>query len=140
MTWRERIALVGLCSLSVVFAAAGSGWLRNVPDAERVRANPYAGRPEAIAAGRKLFSANCAQCHGADALGRKGRPSLRAGEVQKATDGEIFWLLKNGDRRHGMPSWSALPVPSRWQIIAYVKSLVESGASGEANRGEEGKR
>jgi hypothetical protein len=48
---------------------------------------------------------------------------LRTDEVQNAADGEIFWLLRNGSLRRGMPSWSALPEPSRWQIIAYVKSL-----------------
>jgi hypothetical protein len=31
--------------------------------------------------------------------------------------------LKNGNLAKGMPSWSALPEPTRWQVIAYVKSL-----------------
>jgi hypothetical protein len=43
--------------------------------------------------------------------------------VQKATDGEIFWLLKNGSLKHGMPSWSAMPEPMRWQVVTFVKSL-----------------
>ena len=43
--------------------------------------------------------------------------------VQNAKDGEIFWLLRNGNLGKGMPSWSALPEPSRWQVITYVKSL-----------------
>ena len=74
----------------------------------------------------RLFADHCSKCHGADALGRGKRPSLRSKEVQTATDGEIFWLLKNGNRRRGMPSWSSLPEPSRWQLVAYVKSLGES--------------
>ena len=139
MNWRQGISLASLCSVAAVYAATGPGWLRNVPEADRTRTNPYAGHAEAIAAGRKLFSANCAQCHGSDALGRKGKPSLRAREVQQATDGEIFWLLKNGDRRHGMPSWSSLPAPSRWQLVAYIKSLGESGATAPAVRQPEGK-
>ncbi len=64
-------------------------------------------------------------------LGRKKRPSLRTAEVQQAADGEIFWLLRNGALRQGMPSWSSLPEPSRWQIIAYIKSLGEYPASRE---------
>jgi len=140
MIWRRRLFFTIVCALGMAYAAAGSAWYRNVPEADRTNPNPYAGNSEAIAAGRKLFGVHCAQCHGADALGKKGRPSLRSKEVQQATDGEIFWLLKNGDRRHGMPSWSSLPVPSRWQIIAYIKSLGESGATGPADRPEGGKQ
>jgi mono/diheme cytochrome c family protein len=106
-------------------AADYSAWKHHVPDADRKRTSPYAGQSDAIAAGSRLFSDHCAKCHGGDALGSRRRPSLRAAEVQRATDGEIFWLLRNGDLRHGMPSWSPMPEPSRWQIIAYIKSLGE---------------
>jgi len=99
------------------------GWLEHVPDADRKRTNPYSGQSEAVSAGAKMFADHCAKCHGADASGSKKKPSLRTAEVQQATDGEIFWLLRNGDLRHGMPSWSAIPEPSRWQIITYIKSL-----------------
>jgi mono/diheme cytochrome c family protein len=116
-----QMAIVML--LALAYAAAESDWPAVVPDADRQRANPYAGQPDASAAGSRLFADHCSKCHGADALGRGKKPSLRAKEVQGATDGEIFWLLKNGNRRHGMPSWSTLPEPSRWQLVAYVKSL-----------------
>ena len=112
-------------------AADYSAWLQHVPDADRKRTNPYAGQSDAVAAGSKLFADHCAKCHGADALGSRKKPSLRAPAVQKASDGEIFWLLRNGDLRHGMPSWSAIPEPSRWQILAYVKSLGEVPATTE---------
>jgi mono/diheme cytochrome c family protein len=105
-----------------------TGWMKHVSDADRKRVNPYAGQSEAAAAGAKLFADHCAKCHGADALGSRKKPNLRAAEVQQATDGEIFWLLRNGDLLHGMPSWSAIPEPSRWQIITYVKSLGVSAA------------
>jgi mono/diheme cytochrome c family protein len=109
--------------------AADKGWLRHVPDADRARVNPYTSQADAIAGGQRLFAEHCAQCHGDDALGRGKKPSLRTREVASTTDGEIFWLLKNGYLAKGMPSWSALPEPSRWQIIAYVKSLGESGGA-----------
>lgn len=110
----------------MVCTAADSDWLSHVPDADRRRANPFAGEGAAAEGGSRLFADHCSKCHGADALGRGKRPSLRSKEVQSATDGEIFWLLKNGNRRRGMPSWSSLPEPSRWQLVAYVKSLGES--------------
>jgi mono/diheme cytochrome c family protein len=123
------VAVIVWAACTIAWGATKYGsWLQHVPDADRKRTNPYAGQSEAIAAGSKMFTDHCAKCHGADALGSKKRPNLRAPEVQRATDGEIFWLLRNGDLRHGMPSWSSIPEPSRWQIISYVKSLGESTA------------
>jgi mono/diheme cytochrome c family protein len=112
---------------------ADTGWMKHISDADRARTNPYANQADAIAGGSRLFADHCAKCHGDDALGRGKKPSLRSGEVQQATDGEIFWLLRNGYLKKGMPSWSALPEPSRWQIVAYVKSL------GEQTEGESAK-
>jgi mono/diheme cytochrome c family protein len=127
--YRQRIGCVAVVLLlSIACVAADNSWLSEVPAADRSRVNPYAGQSEAIAGGSRLFADRCAKCHGADALGRGKRPSLRSKEVQTATDGQIFWLLKNGNRRRGMPSWSSLPEPSRWQLVTYVKSLGESNA------------
>jgi mono/diheme cytochrome c family protein len=128
MNWQRWLYCATLIGLGVACAAASARWPNNVPEGDRIRANSHAHRPEGVAAGSKLFAEYCAQCHGSDAVGRGKRPSLRTSEVQQATDGEIFWLLKNGDRRRGMPSWSSLPEPSRWQIIAYIKSLGVSSA------------
>jgi mono/diheme cytochrome c family protein len=119
-------------SLSLVFAAlayatADGSWLKHVPAADRVRKNPYAGQSDAIAAGARVFEDHCAKCHGADAEGRGKKPSLRSSRVQGATDGEIFWLLKNGNLAKGMPTWNKLPEDTRWQVIAYVKSLGKNG-------------
>ena len=124
----------GAVLVLLLVGAVGSAWpeapwSNHISDAERNRSNPYAGQADAIAAGGRLFADHCAKCHGDDALGRKKHPSLRTPEVQQATDGEIFWLLKNGALRHGMPSWSSLPEPSRWQLVTYVKSLGTSPAS-----------
>jgi mono/diheme cytochrome c family protein len=124
---RATCLLAGILVL-VLCAAAGGAWPARVPEAYRHRVNPFAGRPDAIAAGGRLFAEHCAQCHQLDALGKGKRPSLRSHLVQRATDGEVFWVLRNGILAHGMPSWSMLPEPSRWQIIAYLKSLGPSDA------------
>src|SRR5580658_8202434 len=97
------LALLTATILLASLSLADDSWKQHVSEADRERTNPVAG--------------------GADALGRRNKPNLRTDEVQNAADGEIFWLLRNGSLRRGMPSWSALPEPSRWQIIAYVKSL-----------------
>ncbi|HEX3987335.1 MAG TPA: cytochrome c [Acidobacteriaceae bacterium] len=102
-------------------------WFQKVPAKERKRANPYAGKAAAIAGGKRLFEEHCASCHGTDLEGTPGKPSLRTPAVEGATDGELFWLLKNGNLRYGMPTWSSLPEPERWEIVAFVKT---SGSGG----------
>lgn len=97
--------------------------LSKVPPKAAVRHNPLESDPESVAAGAKLFEQHCAECHGANADGGKKGPSLRAEEVQQATPGTLFWLLTNGVVRKGMPVWSRLPEPQRWQLVSYVKSL-----------------
>lgn len=98
-------------------------WIKKVSAADRARSNPYAGNAEAIAAGRNLFLNNCAKCHGENAQGKGSRPSLRSERIQSATDGEIAWIVKNGNLYKGMPSWGGLPEQERWQIVAYIRSL-----------------
>jgi len=102
--------------------------LAKVPAKAAGRHNPLEADPEALAAGAKLFELHCAECHGANADGGKKGPSLRAQEVQQATPGTLFWLLTNGVVRKGMPVWSRLPEPQRWQLVSYIKSLGPSQA------------
>lgn len=87
------------------------------------RSNPLENDPQAAAAGAKLFQFHCAACHGQMAQGGKKAPSLRAAEVQQASSGALFWVLTNGVVRRGMPVWSKLPEPQRWQLVSYIKSL-----------------
>jgi mono/diheme cytochrome c family protein len=133
-----RVAM-SLLALVICLAAADGSWLKNVSPDDHAKTNPYSGQPATVAGGAKLFADHCAKCHGADALGRGKRPSLRSERVQKqATEGDIFWLLKNGNLGRGMPNWSAIPEPSRWQIIAYLRSLgSESAAAPVANSAPE---
>jgi len=44
-------------------------------------------------------------------------------QVQTAEPGAIFWILTNGVVWRGMPVWSKLPEPQRWQLVSYIKSL-----------------
>ncbi len=126
MEARKWIRIVGAAMAILMCVAADGSWLQRVPDTDRKRVNPFAGQPDAVAAGGRIFDDHCAKCHGEDALGNRKHPSLRSDRVQHATDGEIFWLLKNGNLRKGMPTWAALPEPMRWQVIVFVKSLGEA--------------
>jgi len=118
------VALAVLSLTAIAFGVADGAWLKNVPERDHRRINPYRGQPNAIAAGRRVFLDHCAQCHGEDAQGTKKRPALRSSRVQReASEGDLHWLLVNGNMWKGMPSWSKLGDPQIWQVIAYVKSL-----------------
>jgi mono/diheme cytochrome c family protein len=97
--------------------------LAKAPRKAASRRNPLEHDPEAVAAGAKLFDRHCAECHGETADGGRKGPSLRAHELQQATPGTLFWILTNGVVRRGMPVWSKLPEPQRWQIVTYLRSL-----------------
>jgi len=125
---RSAPVLLILALAGILFAEAGDGeWLHKVPAKDRGRPNPFVGDPDAPAAGAKIFAEHCASCHGEDAAGRiQGkhiRPNLHADRIKQATPGELFWLLTNGSLKNGMPPWSRLPEPQRWQLITYLKTL-----------------
>ncbi|HTB96330.1 MAG TPA: c-type cytochrome [Terracidiphilus sp.] len=123
--------LAGLLSVSVMCLAKADGkWLGKVPQSDHERTNPYAGELNA-AAGRNLFVNNCAKCHGENAEGKGTRPSLRSQRMRLASDGDIAWLIKNGNLYKGMPSWGGLPEPERWQIVAYLRSLNAGSSEGQ---------
>jgi mono/diheme cytochrome c family protein len=115
--------------------------LTKVSAKDSARPNPMEHDPDAVAAGGKLYDLHCAECHGENAEGgkenskrKKKGPSLRAPEIQQAPPGALFWLLTNGSVRRGMPVWSKLPEPQRWQIVTYVKSLNTSPAPASGTR------
>lgn len=119
----KAVLLMMFITVSAMCFAADGSWLKKVPPADRKRVNSYAGNPTAIAAGASLFHENCAKCHGDNAEGKGKRPSLKSERIKHASDGEIAWLLKNGNSFKGMPIWGGMPEPERWQIVAYIRSL-----------------
>ena len=103
--------------------------IADAPEKARARKNPFEGDVESATAGGKLFEQHCSDCHGRKAGGTRRGPSLLREEVQQATPGTVFWILTNGVVRKGMPVWSKLPEPERWQIVTFLQSLKPSAAS-----------
>ena len=97
--------------------------LSKAPPSAQSLKNPYEGQAEAAAAGRKLFVQHCAECHGQDARGLERASDLHSPPIQNAPPGTLFWALRNGRVRKGMPSWSQLPDQQLWQIVTYLKTL-----------------
>jgi len=82
-----------------------------------------AGRSDALAGGKKLFDQRCSVCHRSDGTGTSRGPNLTLARVQQQSEGALLWKISSGNTRSGMPSFSFLPEPQRWQLVAYLRSL-----------------
>src|SRR5512142_1222270 len=105
----------------------------SIPRSDQHRQNPMQPSAENLQAGRELFLAQCASCHGIDARGRTrmGRnlsprvPDLRSQDTQNLSDGEIHYIIANGVELTGMPAWKS-PQESDdqlWQLVLFIRSL-----------------
>lgn len=90
--------------------------------------DPWAGAPEVVTAGQKLFKANCAMCHGekGDLVG--GIPNARnfTKDPWKQGEGIIshYKVLQNGIPGTQMAAFKASLKPyERWAILSYVETI-----------------
>ena len=122
---RRTLGLLCLCiSASLLLCAAASSHWDRVPAKDHSRVNPLASHSDSVAAGSLIYREYCEQCHKADGMGDgKKKPSLRSDRIKSVTDGDLEWFLRQGDLRHGMPSWSRLPEAQRWQLVTYLRSI-----------------
>ena len=115
------LQFVGIAGLAAQTRQQERAW--TAPDRAASRLNPLTNQPELAAGGRKIFGQRCTQCHGADAQGTSRAPNLLSRRVQAQSDGALFWKISSGDTRAGMPSFSYLPAPERWQVVLHLRSL-----------------
>lgn len=83
-----------------------------------------AGNADAMGTAKRLFSTNCAICHGADARGATGFPNLRDHEwIWGGGDAEIKTTIAAG-RTAVMPGWAAVIGPEGVeQVSEYVYAM-----------------
>ena len=150
MSSRVRIALIAslVCVSFLVVEdltwAADPAVLRpRVPrdqiEAARAVTNPFPAGEEMIAKGKVLYEgkAFCKACHGPDGkgLGADIAPGTLKGPLPRnftdkkwqaaRTDGELFWILKNGSKRTAMAPFVPLVLTEEeaWQVLRYVRSF-----------------
>jgi mono/diheme cytochrome c family protein len=105
-----------------------------VPRAAREMKNPLPASDVVVAEGRDHFADHCATCHGNDG---KGDTNIGHGLYPKVpdmsdgspdlTDGELFYIIKNGVRLTGMPAWGD-PKDARgdkddWELVQFIRHL-----------------
>jgi len=101
------------------------------------QANPLKATPENISAGEKLYTNGakplaCVQCHG---INGKGDGKMAKGMTPKPrdfscqammkdiSDGQLFWIIRNGSKGTGMMGFKALKDDQIWQVVSYIRQF-----------------
>ena len=93
--------------------------------------NPVKPTPESIAQGKKYYGYDCAMCHGenGDGNGDVARDEkLKLSDyrdpaaLKDKTDGELFYIIKNGKGRMP-PEGDRLKPAELWNLVNYIRSL-----------------
>lgn len=102
-----------------------------VPAEAAKKANPVKPTAESIAQGKKYYGFDCAMCHGDSGDGKgvvavEERFNLKdfrdPATLKDRTDGELFFILKNG--KGHMPVEPIRSSPNDlWNLINYIRSL-----------------
>jgi len=113
-----------------------------LPAGARVRENPVADSPEALAEARAHWADHCAGCHSNNGSGDAGMgkymyppaPDMRQAATQNLTDGELFYIIQNGIRMTGMPAWgngASRDERDSWKLVRFIRHLPKLTAGEE---------
>src|SRR6266436_5196693 len=104
----------------------------SVPRQTKDLKNPLSAAADSpdVSAGRELYRQKCEICHAYDGSGKTDMGAgqyppprdLRQDEVMGATDGELFYFIRNGIRNTAMPGWE-MPDQQTWQLVVYLRNL-----------------
>ena len=129
--FQGMILLVAMLLASVALAASAEKdgtWISRVPEKARLRQNPLASDPNAVAAGGKLYRQNCAKCHGPEGKG-DGPDSDHAADLTDEfradlnPEGVLYYKIWNGHTTD-MPAFkSKLTKDEVWSLVEYLKTL-----------------
>lgn len=100
------------------------------PAGAREMRNPLAASEVAIAEARDHFADHCAVCHANDGSGQTEineglyppAPDMRRDETQQLSDGEIFYIIRNGIRFTGMPGWGGED-EENWKLVLFIRRI-----------------
>jgi mono/diheme cytochrome c family protein len=107
----------------------------SVPVASRKLTNSLPGNAETLEHGRDHWADHCATCHanngsGDTSMGRNlypRAPDMRTAETQSLTDGELYYIVRNGVPMTGMPAWGDPTLGNSdsetWALVAFIRHL-----------------
>jgi mono/diheme cytochrome c family protein len=114
-----------------------------MPAGARNLKNPVPATAEMLEHGRSHWADHCATCHANNGSGQTeiGRnlypkaPDMRGPATQSLSDGEIYYVIRNGVRMTGMPAWGS-PADGdhdddTWMLVLFIRHLPQLTASEE---------
>jgi mono/diheme cytochrome c family protein len=92
--------------------------------------NPERATDLSISEARDHFADHCGICHANNGSGKTEMgahmyppaPDMRRPRTQNLTDGEIFYIIKNGVRFTGMPGWGGED-EENWKLVLFIRHL-----------------
>ncbi len=123
------IPLVAVAAMSLSFQQGKPMAVFKAPASADATVNPLKGDAAATAAGQKLYKQQCGPCHGDKGKGdgaaaaalAKPPANHTSPEVQKLSDGALFWMLTTGN--NPMPSYKYMTETQRWHLINFIRTL-----------------
>jgi mono/diheme cytochrome c family protein len=103
-----------------------------IPAAAKASNNPVQNSEETLAEARAHWADHCAGCHANNGSGEveMGQnmypppPDMRQPPTQQRSDGELFFIIKNGIRMTGMPGWgSPGSDDDSWKLVHFIRHL-----------------
>jgi mono/diheme cytochrome c family protein len=134
-------SLLALICIVIVYAAFQRDRPWVVPEEVKKLKNPVPPSESTLKAARRIYTDECAQCHGErgkgdgpEALMHSPAPAdlTDAGHMNTVTDGEIFYQISEG--RKPMPSFKKrLTEEERWGLVLLVRSFTRPPAAAVKN-------
>jgi mono/diheme cytochrome c family protein len=98
--------------------------------ARGIKAPENLGDPARIVSGTAHFADHCATCHSAPGVeaddmaeGMYPKPPALTNAAKTWTPSELFWIVKNGIKMSGMPSWADHGSDDLWSVVAFLEKL-----------------
>ena len=149
------LALADLAAQAAQRRAGAQPGEWKVPARAARKTNPLKPDAATLKAGKTLYAAECADCHGNRGAGdgpgardlKTTVPDLSKPAMWRQSDGELFWKLSTG--RGDMPGFDdMLGEDERWQVLTYAREAfaprgggaAEDAAVASQRRQREGKR
>ena len=112
------------------------------PDKILTQRNPLEKNREILYAGESLFQIEaqptaCKVCHGvtgnglglmAQGLNPPPRNFTCRSTMETISDGQLFWIIRNGSPGTGMPAFKNLKDREIWQIVRYLRTFSEKNS------------
>ena len=97
--------------------------------------NPVPVTPEMLQHGLEHWADHCATCHANDGSGKTTigmnlypkAPDMRGQDTQSLSDGELYYIIRNGVRMTGMPAWGKPEEGEHdhetWMLVLFIRHL-----------------